>query len=112
MRTKNILILAFCITSLCGCSVGKHTSEFSIHQVELGVNKQEFTAKYGKPFNQEASYNKGGQLEEKLFYKEKLHRASWYTVTTAFIFQDSKLIEQKIVKEERMYQECNCHDAD
>lgn len=107
MKVKRILFLALGMALLCGCYTSRQISMFSANQVELGMSKQDFIARHGNPFNQEASYGKDNKLEEKLLYKEELYSGVWYVVTTAFIFQDSKLIKQE-VKEERKYQDCDC----
>lgn len=49
------------------------------------------------------SYTRSGEKEEVLYYKEDVYRSCWYTVTTAFVFVDSRLVEQRIVDEDRIF---------
>ncbi|WP_055096008.1 hypothetical protein [Gabonia massiliensis] len=91
-----------------GCYTNKQASKFVTSAISLGISKQDFLAKYGLPFSQEMNYNDNGQKEEKLLYKEELYKGSWYIVTTSFTFQNSKLIKQEIVKEERKFKDCDC----
>lgn len=107
INTTKTLILFLCITSLCSCYTKKQISRFSASRVEIGLNKEDFITKFGKPFSQEISYNSENKLEERLYYKEDLNSGTWFIVTTIFTFQDSKLIKQE-VKEDRMFQQCSC----
>ena len=75
----------------------------------MGIDKNLFIKRYGKPFNKEISYTQDNQEKEKLFYKEELYKETWYIVTTAFTFIDNKLINQEVVKEERTFQKCYCN---
>lgn len=104
---KRILYTLLLSFTLCSCYTINYISAFSKHPVELGIAKQEFIKKYGKPYNQEVFYN-NKILNEKLLYKEELYTAAWYVVTTAFYFENSKLIKQEIVKEERKVSSCDC----
>jgi hypothetical protein len=97
---------------LSGCHTVKHVSKFSDKPVELGIKKQAFIAKYGKPYNQETSYNDRRELKEILLYKEELYLTSWYIITTAFSFENSKLVKQEVIKEERKFQNCECTGND
>ena len=92
---------------MCNCYSSKHISTFSANHVELGMSKQNFIFKYGKPFNQETQYNKENQLEEKIFYKKELNSGGWYAVTTCFTFQNSRLIKQKSLKRDECFKIAN-----
>ncbi|HBB51513.1 hypothetical protein DWW17_04500 [Bacteroides sp. AF14-46] len=67
------------------------------------MSQNEFIQKFGKPFNKEMAYTYDKHKRETLFYKEDLYRGSWFIVTTAFTFVDSKLVSQEIVREERQF---------
>lgn len=67
------------------------------------MSQNEFIQKFGKPFNKEMAYTYDKHKREILFYKEDLYRGSWFIVTTAFTFVDSKLVSQEIVREERQF---------
>lgn len=95
------------LSLLWGCTAIKHISAFSKKQVELGVTQQQFISKYGKPYNQEISCN-DNITTKKLLYKEELYIDDWYNITTAFYFENDKLIKQEVLKEERKYQDCSC----
>ena len=85
---KNIGILLIAIFLLGSCATGKRISKFSTHQVELGIDIQDFIDKYGQPSNQEAQYGKRNLIIEKLFYKEELYHGTWFIVTTSFTFHN------------------------
>lgn len=93
-----------CYTTYTSGSVSRFVSE----DIELGMDKNVFIKRCGKPFNKELSYTQDNQVQEKLFYKEELYKESWFIVTTSFTFIDNKLVKQKIVKVERSYRECDC----
>ena len=67
------------------------------------MSQNEFIQKFGKPYNKEMSYTYDKHEKVTLFYKEDLYRGSWFIVTTAFTFVDSKLVSQEIVNEERQF---------
>ena len=73
----------------------------------MGITPQEFIDKYGKPYNQEISCS-DNITTKKLLYKEGLYVNGWYIITTAFYFENDKLVKQEVVKEERKFQNCNC----
>lgn len=104
---KRICIFCLLLSLLCGCGTTKHISAFSKKQVEMGITQQEFINKYGKPYNQEVSYS-DNITTKKLLYKEGLYIKDWYIITTAFYFENDKLVKQEVVKEERRFQNCNC----
>jgi len=103
---KRICIFCILLSILCGCSSIKHISEFSKDQVELGVSLQEFISKYGKPYDQEISY-RDNITTKKLLYKEELYINGWYDITTAFYFENDKLVKQEVAKEEKKFQDRN-----
>lgn len=106
---KNILFLLVCSALLYGCGVTRQTSKFSVDTIELGITKKDFLDKWGKPFSQDRLLTSSNDLEEKLYYNEKMYIGDWYIVTTAFTFRNSKLIKQEIVKEEKLFSTaCEC----
>lgn len=108
MKLKNIILTTLAAVVLTSCYTVNQISKFSTENIELGIDKNIFVKIYGKPFNKEVSYTQDKQKIEKLFYKEELHKGTWYIVTTAFTFIDDKLIKQEIIKEERTHQKCDC----
>ncbi|MEG1948860.1 MAG: hypothetical protein RR137_00635 [Odoribacter sp.] len=104
---KKICIFCILLSLLCSCSTFRHISKFSNSKIELGVTQQEFVSRYGKPYNQEVSYS-DNITTKKLLYKEGLYVKDWYIITTAFYFENDKLVKQEVVKEERRFQNCNC----
>ena len=102
MKFKKLIPL-LCLCFLSSCYTSQFVSKFSDTQVELGMSQDDFIQKFGKPFNKEMSYTYDNHKRETLFYKEDLYRGSWFIVTTAFTFVDSKLVSQEVVKEERQF---------
>ena len=105
---RQLFIWYISLFLLGGCYTNKQASKFVTPAISLSISKQDFLAKYGPPFSQEMNYNDNRQKEEKLLYKEELYKGSWYIVTTSFTFQNSKLVKQEIVKEERKFKDCDC----
>lgn len=97
---------AVCAVLLSGCIAFKAATRFSDEKVVPGMTKKEFVAKFGKPYNR-SFFTEDGVLYETLFYKEEMHTGAWFIVTTAFHFEDSRLVGQEIVNEERTYQRCD-----
>lgn len=108
---KRIWIFCLLLSLLCGCAATKHISTFSKNQVEMGITQQAFINKYGKPYNREISY-RDNITTVKLFYKEGLYVKDWYLITTAFYFENDKLVKQEVVKEERRFKNCNCNTVE
>ena len=74
------------------------------------MDKKNFIKEFGKPYSRNISKNIKGETQEILFYKEELNKGTWYLVTTSFTFINSKLVEQTLVKEERLFNNnCNCN---
>ena len=109
MKLKNIILITLTTIVLTSCYTANQISKSSSENIELGIDKNLFIKRYGKPFNKEISYTQDHQEKEKLFYKEELNKGTWYIVTTAFTFIDDKLIKQEVIKEERTFQKCNCN---
>lgn len=104
---KRICLFCILLSLLWGCVTTKHISAFSKNQIEMGITQQAFINKYGKPYNQEISCS-DNTTTIKLLYKEELYVKDWYIITTAFYFENDKLVKQEVVKEERRFQNCNC----
>jgi len=96
-----ILVPLLCLCFLSSCYTSQLVSKFSDTQVELGMSQNEFIQKFGKPFNKEMAYTYDKHKRETLFYKEDLYRGSWFIVTTAFTFVDSKLVRRKAIQSRR-----------
>lgn len=102
-RLLVISLTLVCVAMLGGCSVVNNSSKFAATEVELGMSRDEFVGRFGQPYNKEMSYTRSGEKEEVLYYKEDVYLSCWYTVTAAFVFVDSRLVEQRIVDEERIF---------
>lgn len=104
MKTNSIILLLICLFVFNACYTSSRISKFSSEEIELGMTKDDFIRKYGKPFNKELSYTQDNRAKEDFFYKEELYKGSWFIITTAFTFIDGKLTKQEIVNEERSFQ--------
>lgn len=102
------VIMTACVFLLSSCYTSSRISKFTSSDIELGMDRNEFVKKFGEPFNQEIGYTVDGHKKEKLYFKEELHKGSWFIITTAFTFVDSNLTKQEIAKEERTYKSCDC----
>ena len=107
MKLKCVLLAIFSTLLLSACYTSNKVSKFTSANIELGMSQSDFVAKFGNPFNKELSYTQDNHKREKLFYKEEIFRGYWQLVTTAFTFVDSKLTNQEIVKEDRVYPATN-----
>ena len=101
MKLKNIILTTLAAIALISCYTSSRISKFSSENIKLGIDKNLFIKRFGKPFNKEISYTQD--------YKEELNKGTWYIITTAFTFIDDKLIKQEVVKEERTFQKCDCN---
>lgn len=108
---KGIYIFWLSLFLLFGCSTFRHISKFSNNKIELGITQQEFVSRYGKPYTQEITCT-DNVIIKKLLYKESLYIGSWYVITTAFIFENERLVKQEVIKEVRQFQDCNCRKTD
>jgi len=109
---KRILFTIAIAIAMCGCakmfSVPRY-SKFATDPVTLGTGRTEFVAHYGAPYDLETFRDENGALCEQLYYKERLYTGStYYVVTTVFRFVESKLVEQRIGREDRKQSECTC----
>lgn len=107
-KIKHFVVIVASLFIFSACYTSSRISQFSSDHVALGITKDAFIKKYGEPFYKEVSYLSEHQKQEKLFYKEELHKGSWFIVTTAFTFVEGELIKQEIVKEERAHRNCDC----
>lgn len=83
-------------------------SRFSAGDIMPGIGIKELTDKYGEPTARDVSYDEDKVLKETLYYKEEYRAQVWTVSTTAFYFRDGRLVEQKVVKEENVYNSCSC----
>lgn len=95
------------VTSKSYSTSSKYSSRFANAPIELGMSKDTFIKNFGKPFTADKSME-NGKILDTLYYNEMLYAGMWYNVTTAFIFEDNKLIKQTVEKEERSYNSCSC----
>ena len=77
MKLKNIIFAILATIVLTSCYTSKRISKFSSENIDLGIDKNLFIKRYGKPFNKEISYTQDNQEKEKLFYKEELYKETW-----------------------------------
>lgn len=98
MKLK-IATLLTCGVLLAGCAsmLGVKNSKYVSEKIEIGMSKREFLKLFGDPFAKEMLVDSNNRPVERLLYQESLYDLAWYTLTTAFIFQDGKLIGQEIV---------------
>ena len=76
------------------------TSRFSDGSVSLGISKDDFIAKYGKPFQFNFFHDEDGTLNEELIYKEKIfYEYDWHMINTLFIFEDGELVSQEQIED-------------
>lgn len=110
MKGINYVIVSLIFLLCTSCYSSQKISMFSKSNVEIGMDKKIFIKEFGKPYSRNICKNENGENQEILFYKEELNKGTWYLVTTSFTFIDSKLVEQKFVKEERMFNNnCKCN---
>ena len=102
LKYKKIYLLYIILIICCSCVSVRTESRFSDNALELGSNEESFIKKYGKPFTINKSIENGIQYD-RLFYKEEIHKGTWYIVTTGFYFENKILVKQEVVKEERMF---------
>ena len=106
-----IVILIMCGILLVGCAsmLGVKNSKYVSEKIEIGMSKREFLKLFGDPFAKEMWVDSNNRPVERLLYQESLYDMAWYTLTTAFIFQDGKLIGQEVVDKKYMpRQNGNC----
>ena len=105
----SFLSIIFCVIFFCSCATYRTppiNSKFTSEVVKLGITKDAFISKFGKPFKESFSVDKDNIRHDTLYYKEFM--GSWYAVNTIFHFENFTLVSQEQGDEERMYQECNC----
>ena len=78
MKLKNIILTTLAAIALISCYTSSRISKFSSENIKLGIDKNLFIKRFGKPFNKEISYTQDNQEKEKLFYKEELNKDSCY----------------------------------
>ena len=85
MKLKNIILTILAAIALTSCYTSSRISKFSSENIKLGIDKNLFIKRFGKPFNKEISYTQDNQEKEKLFYKEELNKGTWYIITLSLI---------------------------
>ena len=60
----------------------------------------DFLALVGEPYAKEMTMDIHNRPLERLLYQESLYDREWYTLTTAFTFQDGKLVSQEVINKE------------
>lgn len=55
MKLKNIILITLTTIVLTSCYTANQISKFSSENIELGIDKNLFIKRYGKPFNKEIS---------------------------------------------------------
>lgn len=92
-------MFCLCTFGLAGCAsvLGVQNSKFASEKIEIGMGKGEFLKLFGNPYAKEMTVDAYNHPVERLLYKESLYASEWYTLTTAFIFRDGKLVRQEVV---------------
>lgn len=101
MKLKTIILLAFSIIIVgCASLLGVQNSKYTSEKIEIGMSKHEFLKLFGKPYAKEMITDPYNRPVERLLYQESLYDQEWYTLTTAFTFQEDKLVSQEVVGKE------------
>jgi hypothetical protein len=98
MKRKVCLLSAFVIFSsfIFSQSAMKrkdNTSVFADFE-QLGIKKELFIEKFGRPISKDMAYDKDSNKVEILYYKEDIGKEKTIIITE-FTFKNNKLIEQK-----------------
>ncbi len=101
MRLK-LIVLLICSILQVGCAslLGVQNSKFTSEKIEIGMSKKDFLALVGEPYAKEMTMDMHNRPLERLLYQESLYDREWYTLTTAFTFQDGKLVSQEVINKE------------
>lgn len=102
MRLK-LIVLLICSILQVGCASlwGVQNSKFTSEKIEIGMSKSDFLALVGDPYAKEMKMdNRHNRPLERLLYQESIYDREWYTLTTAFTFQDGKLVSQEVINKE------------
>ena len=65
MKLKNIILTTLAAIALISCYTSSRISKFSSENIKLGIDKNLFIKRFGKPFNKEISYTQDNQEKEK-----------------------------------------------
>lgn len=104
MRIKHIILLICCIMQVgCASILGVASSKYTSEKIEIGMSKEDFIKLFGKPFAKEMTMDMNNRPLERLLYQESMFDSEWYTLTTAFTFQDGKLVSQEVIGKEYNY---------
>lgn len=103
MRLKLFVLLICCIMQVgCASLWGVQNSKFTSEVIEIGMSKNDFLTLWGNPYAKEMSTDMYNRPVERLLYQERLFDLAWYILTTAFTFQDGKLVRQEVINKEYM----------
>ncbi|MFC6101546.1 hypothetical protein [Olivibacter domesticus] len=96
-----LLILLY----LMGCATQYRRESIFVgpNRATLGMNKDEFITKFGKPYKEDFFSDENKVLHETLYYNEQIYAGQWYIVNTIFRFENKKLVAQEQGKQEPMY---------
>lgn len=101
MKLKITILLAFCILLVsCASLLGVQSSKYISEKIEIGMSKNEFQKLFGEPYAKEMITDRYNRPVERLLYQESLYDQEWYTLVTAFTFQDGKLVSQEVVSKQ------------
>lgn len=70
MKLKNIILTTLVTIALTSCYTSSRISKFSSENIKLGIDKNLFIKRFGKPFNKEISYIQDNQEKEKSSIKK------------------------------------------
>lgn len=101
MRLK-LIVLLICSILQVGCAslLGVQNSKFTSEKIEIGMSKKDFLVLVGEPYAKEMTMDIHNCPLERLLYQESLYDGEWYTLTTAFTFQNGKLVSQEVINKE------------
>lgn len=101
MKFKTITLLFFSIMFVsCASLLGVQNSKYTSEKIEIGMSKKDFLKLFGEPYAKEMITDRYNRPVERMLYQESLYDQEWYTLTTAFVFQDGKLISQEVVSKQ------------
>ena len=120
MRYQRLYLILFItmLLTLSGCSSSilspqsspyNGQSAFMGDKVRPGLTRKEFISLNGQPYKTSFTFE-DGIMRETLFYKERL--GTWYILNMAFYFVNDKLVAQKQLGEELLYNDCNHNNND
>ncbi len=105
----HLKLLVICMLFLSSCGVlvpvPNVNSKFTSENVKLGMSKEEFILKFGKPFKESFMIDGNKVRHDVLYYKEAM--GYQYVLNTIFRFENDILVSQEQGNEEKLYKTCD-----